>query len=300
MGAKLLVSEQGRDQVQVLDMSADEVWVGRSPECALRVDDGLVSRKHAVVRRSQDRYLIEDLLSANGTYINEQRVRGVQALTPDDIVRCGGVVMRLVLDDGNLPPPPGFGFDETISAAPSVIEPEKTPVPAPAPAAEAQPAPVAEAEAAPATAPAPAVVDNKLDVENKRLRARVAELEASLREIEDLRADATHALDSLREDLKRATVERTTAEENLFNARDAVSARERSIARAEAEVARMREDMDRMQKEVLEMTKHKDQGWGQANDLVTEAEHLRQVIKEQQALLDEQKVQLLVAESRRR
>jgi adenylate cyclase len=99
MGAKLVVSEQGRDELQVIDMRADEVWLGRGPECTLRVDDSQVSRRHAVIRRSQDRYLIEDLLSANGTYLNEQRVRGCQPLSPDDVVRCGGVVLRLVFDE---------------------------------------------------------------------------------------------------------------------------------------------------------------------------------------------------------
>lgn len=99
MGAKLVISEQGRDELQVIDMSGDEVSVGRGPECTLRFDDGQVSRRHAVIRRLQDRYLIEDLLSANGTYLNEQRVRGCQPLSTEDVVRCGSVVLRLVVDE---------------------------------------------------------------------------------------------------------------------------------------------------------------------------------------------------------
>src|SRR5262245_10734753 len=112
MGAKLVVSDQGKEKV--LEMSVDELWLGRAPDCALRVDDGQVSRKHAVLRRLQDKYMIEDLLSANGTFVNEQRVRGVQPVTPDDVIRFGSVQVRLVIEDDatapTLPQPPLSGF----------------------------------------------------------------------------------------------------------------------------------------------------------------------------------------------
>lgn len=50
-------------------------WVlGRSPECDVVLEVAAVSRKHLVLRKQNGQYLVEDLGSRNGTYINGARV----------------------------------------------------------------------------------------------------------------------------------------------------------------------------------------------------------------------------------
>ena len=52
----------------------DALTIGRHRESALRLDDPRVSRLHAVVRRDQDGWLVEDVGSANGTFADGHRV----------------------------------------------------------------------------------------------------------------------------------------------------------------------------------------------------------------------------------
>jgi ABC-type multidrug transport system ATPase subunit len=85
------------------------VRIGRAPDNDLVVDDLLVSRYHAELRRTPDgQYEITDLGSHNGTYVNGRRVSG-QPLTDNDTVGIGHSTFRLTggrlrqfVDDGEV------------------------------------------------------------------------------------------------------------------------------------------------------------------------------------------------------
>ena len=47
---------------------------GRGPDNDVDVDDDAVSRRHAVIMASPDGYVLRDLDSANGTYVNRDEV----------------------------------------------------------------------------------------------------------------------------------------------------------------------------------------------------------------------------------
>ncbi len=68
------------------------VVIGRAPACEVRLDDPLVSRRHARVVSSGHRAAIEDLGSANGLYVNGRRAHGVTPLRPGDVIQLGGTV----------------------------------------------------------------------------------------------------------------------------------------------------------------------------------------------------------------
>ncbi len=48
--------------------------IGRAPECDLSIPTDEISRRHAELRVSQDGVMVEDLGSANGTFVNDRRV----------------------------------------------------------------------------------------------------------------------------------------------------------------------------------------------------------------------------------
>src|SRR5262249_9695055 len=64
------------------------------------LDDNSVSRKHAEVRKGEVGWIVRDLESTNGTYVNGVRLgSGERLLKPRDIVQFGKVAMIVELPD---------------------------------------------------------------------------------------------------------------------------------------------------------------------------------------------------------
>ena len=59
--------------------------IGRSSRCDVRISDPTVSRQHARIQREGERYVIEDLGSGNGTFVNEQLVVRHALVNKDEI-----------------------------------------------------------------------------------------------------------------------------------------------------------------------------------------------------------------------
>ena len=70
---------------------ADEATIGRAPGCLVLLDDTYVSQLHARISRSSDGFLVEDLSSTNGTYVNKTKVTGVVSLSVGDRLQVGNV-----------------------------------------------------------------------------------------------------------------------------------------------------------------------------------------------------------------
>ena len=83
--------------------SRTPVWIGRDPNCAVRVNNEFVSMRHARIIWQEDKqaWWIEDHNSHNGTRVNEARVMRSE-LNDADIIVIGGVGFRFV----NEPPTP--------------------------------------------------------------------------------------------------------------------------------------------------------------------------------------------------
>ncbi len=68
------------------------IYIGRNDTNAISIkDDPLVSRKHACIEHINGNYLLSDLGSTNGTYLNNHPVSKNQkaALKPGDVIRIG-------------------------------------------------------------------------------------------------------------------------------------------------------------------------------------------------------------------
>lgn len=73
----------------------DELTVGRAPGCQIRLDETFVSQLHARVFKREDKYLVEDLGSTNGTYLNERKVAGPTTMSAGDRLQIGSIVLEL-------------------------------------------------------------------------------------------------------------------------------------------------------------------------------------------------------------
>lgn len=80
--------------------------IGRHPDCQLHIDENLysdVSRRHAELRRLPEGWELCDLNSANGTYLNGQRLLGCQRLQDGDRFQLASNGPVFVFE---APPPP--------------------------------------------------------------------------------------------------------------------------------------------------------------------------------------------------
>jgi pSer/pThr/pTyr-binding forkhead associated (FHA) protein len=74
------------------------VVVGRDPSCDLVLHDVKCSRRHAVLEAGPDGILIRDTGSANGVFLNEQKVERAP-LKPGDVVRLGDSVVKVLAEE---------------------------------------------------------------------------------------------------------------------------------------------------------------------------------------------------------
>ncbi|MGD0441404.1 MAG: FHA domain-containing protein [Acidimicrobiales bacterium] len=74
----------------------DEVTVGRSPGCAVPLDDDtFASSIHARVFRRSGELWIEDLGSTNGTFLNDERLEVPARLRRGDRVKVGSTILEV-------------------------------------------------------------------------------------------------------------------------------------------------------------------------------------------------------------
>ena len=106
-GEQLRVTE-GKERGRRLSVDAD-LLIGRvAPEDEGRLGDDLeISRRHARVSRAADgRLTIEDLGSANGTFVNGERIDALRTLDLGDVVRVGNTVLQVTDRFGAVPAGP--------------------------------------------------------------------------------------------------------------------------------------------------------------------------------------------------
>ena len=94
MDVKLVVIA-GSSKLQVVRLRSEETIVGRQRGCDVRVPSADVSRRHCRLSYRDGVLVLEDLASANGTFLNGDRVTGQAAVRPGDKVRLGPVVFRI-------------------------------------------------------------------------------------------------------------------------------------------------------------------------------------------------------------
>ncbi len=82
-------------------LSEEETVVGRNPTTNITLLDEGISREHALILYNEelDVFTIEDLMSTNGTKVNDKRIRSAE-LSPNDEIEIGHTRFRFVRCDG--------------------------------------------------------------------------------------------------------------------------------------------------------------------------------------------------------
>jgi hypothetical protein len=93
--------------------------VGRLKSNEIPIKDGSVSREHARLLVQGNRLLVRDLESANGTFVNEQKIQSGE-VHHGDTLRIGKIVLRVTRTgaEAGSPPPPAGDAPPAPSASP--------------------------------------------------------------------------------------------------------------------------------------------------------------------------------------
>jgi hypothetical protein len=103
------------DGRKVFPLNSLVVNIGRRLENQLVIDDPRVSRTHAQLRAIKSRYVVFDLNSTGGTFVNGQRTSQT-ILYPGDVISLAGVT--LIFGQDNPPPRPDLKDTGPLSDQP--------------------------------------------------------------------------------------------------------------------------------------------------------------------------------------
>ncbi len=84
-GSAMLVVQRGPNAGSRFLLDNEMVTAGRHPDSDVFLDDVTVSRRHAEFRRSADGFVVRDVGSLNGTYVNRDRVDEVTLSNGDEV-----------------------------------------------------------------------------------------------------------------------------------------------------------------------------------------------------------------------
>jgi pSer/pThr/pTyr-binding forkhead associated (FHA) protein len=146
----LVVLAEGPQKGKVLEIRLPQFLVGRDPQCQLRPASAMISKRHCALIQRDNKAFVRDFDSTNGTFVNDQPIKGEVELHHDDKLKIGPLLFGVRLEQAAAPvnrptPPP-----------PTKAVAENKPAVAVAPAA-ASPPPPASPTPPPATKPAAAV-----------------------------------------------------------------------------------------------------------------------------------------------
>ena len=295
-GRLLYRDAHGRDAAA--DVEPLGSFVGRAQECVVRTDDAMVSRRNYKIWQEDGQWLVEDLGSSNGTFVNDQRVKR-HPLSHADIIRCGTLQVRFVEIDSK--PSDRIAVDPALMGESNELDVAKRDLEQVLADRSEKEQKLFEASRELDALKARNEADS---AELQRLRAEVAmqrdkvgelsrnhqssdeELNAQLRVGEQLRRD----IESLRKEHieLRDRYDKTTGD---------LQARDRQLERSLEDVQRTKHTLDEVRGRLVELERTKDAGWRELNNRAGELDGLRAVISEQERLLEERRVGLIALEA---
>jgi adenylate cyclase len=105
MAKLILATAEGQQAIELRATNS----LGRHPNNSIQLLDKIVSKEHCIVEHRDGRFVLRDLGSLNGTYVNGERVRGETVLKHGDEIALGSTRARYDDGSGAAFPPPAVG-----------------------------------------------------------------------------------------------------------------------------------------------------------------------------------------------
>jgi pSer/pThr/pTyr-binding forkhead associated (FHA) protein len=84
-GVGLLVVKRGPNAGSRFALSEGTTTIGRHPDSDIFLDDVTVSRRHAEVRHAGSKFIVSDVGSLNGTYLDRERIESADLHSGDEL-----------------------------------------------------------------------------------------------------------------------------------------------------------------------------------------------------------------------
>src|SRR6516164_51953 len=136
MKLSLVVLTPGPNQGKVLEIKLSQFVVGRDPQCQLRPASPMISKRHCAVLQREGKAFLRDFDSTNGTFVNDEPVKGEIELHHGDHLKMGPLMFEVRIEasapvNRPTPPPPTKPVTKTMPAV-KATTPANAGTPAPA------------------------------------------------------------------------------------------------------------------------------------------------------------------------
>lgn len=98
MKLNLVVLNPGKSEGQTIPVKLAQFLIGRDPQCQLRPASGSISKRHCALLVRGGKVFVRDLDSTNGTFVNDQPVKGEVELHHDDRLKIGPLVFGVRIE----------------------------------------------------------------------------------------------------------------------------------------------------------------------------------------------------------
>jgi len=89
-------------ELQRFPLKGSLCQIGRAKECDIQIPERRLSRRHCEIEcQSDGRYVVRDLGSQNGTFVNRRRIRGDHEIENRDILNFAEYAVMFLLDEGD-------------------------------------------------------------------------------------------------------------------------------------------------------------------------------------------------------
>jgi DNA-binding CsgD family transcriptional regulator len=113
-----------------IEVPPGEFFIGRASDCQLRLNDGLVSRRHASFTQTDEGLVVLDLGSRNGVLVNTRKIARATPVSHGDVIGIGLASLE-VIDDLVLHRPEHLSTIPPPSSGPSTVPDGEADVDAP-------------------------------------------------------------------------------------------------------------------------------------------------------------------------
>lgn len=93
----LLINSPDEEE-RLLHFTQNDIAIGRDPDCECRLLHSTVSARHARLAYHHSQWWVDDLMSTNGTKLNDEPLQMPTVVVNADAIKCGQITLTVILD----------------------------------------------------------------------------------------------------------------------------------------------------------------------------------------------------------